>query len=125
LAEDYKQQIKELHTKKIALENLIKECEKNEVYKKIRRIANEEVNNMLAKSKDLLMLATSSVLESIMKDPAKYNFLINSNQWHTLHPNFIDKYRSLILDDSHILFEVMTRELTNKIIESIILKHAH
>jgi hypothetical protein len=124
LAIDYKQQIKELHRKKVALESQIEECEKNKVYKKIRRVAEEEVNNTLSKSKELLMLAISSVLESITKDPARYYFLINSNQnnyykWQTPHHNFTDMYRSLILEDSQKLFEVMTRELTNKILEMV------
>jgi hypothetical protein len=124
LAEDYKQQTKELLKKKIALEGLIEKCENNEVYKKIRRIAEEEVNNTLSKSKELLTLAISSVLESIMRDPARYYFLINSNQnnyykWQTPHHNFTDMYRSLILEDSQKLFEVMTRELTNKILEMV------
>jgi hypothetical protein len=127
VSEDYKQQIEELRKKKMALESLIKEFENNEIYKKIRRVAEEEVNNTLSKSKDLLTLAISSILESIMKDPIRYNFLINSNQyndnkWQTIHPNFIEMYRSLILDDSQKLFKVMARELTNKIIESTILK---
>jgi hypothetical protein len=124
MSEDYKQQIKELRKKKIALEGLIKEFENNEVYKKIRRIVEEEVNSTLSKSKDLLTIAISSVLESIIKDPTKYNFLINSNQHNDdkPHPNFIDMYRSLILDDSQKLFEAMARELTNKIIESTISK---
>ena len=126
LAEDYKQQIEELRRKKIALEGLIEKCENSEVYKKIRRTAEEEVNNTLSKSRDLLMLAISSILESISKDPTKYNFLVYSNQynkdkWHTLHPNFTDMYRSLILNDSQKLFEVMTRELTNSIIDNFIL----
>jgi uncharacterized protein (UPF0147 family) len=128
LAEDYKQQIEELRRKKIVLESLIEKCENSEVYKKIRRTAEEEVNNTLSKSRDLLMLAISSILESISKDPTKYNFLVysnqyNNNKWHTPHPNFIDMYRSLILDDSQRLFQVMTRELTNNIIGSTILKH--
>ena len=131
LSEDYKQQIDELRRKKVALEGLIMEFENNEVYQKIRRIVGKEVNNTLSKSKDLLTLAISSVLESITKDPARYNFLINflinSNQynydkWQTPHPNFIDMYSSLIMDDSQKLFQVMTRELTNNIIEGTILK---
>jgi uncharacterized protein (UPF0147 family) len=128
MSEDYKQQIDELRSKKIALEGLIREFENDKVYKKIRRIAGEEVNNTLSKSKELLTLAVSSVLESIVRDPNKYNFLINGNRyddgkWHTPHPNFIGMYRSLILNDSQALFEVMARELTDNIIESTILKH--
>jgi hypothetical protein len=57
LVEDYKQQIEELSRKKIALEGLIEKCENNEVYKKIRRTIEEEVNNTLSESKDLLILA--------------------------------------------------------------------
>jgi hypothetical protein len=125
LAGDYEQQMEELRSKKIALKGLIERCENNEVYKKIRRIAEEEVNNTLSKSRDLLMLAISCVLESISKDPTKYNFLVNSNhfnndKWHTTYSNFIDVYRSLILYDSQKLFEVMTRELINKILERVI-----
>jgi hypothetical protein len=70
---------------------------------KIRRIAKEEVNNTLSKSKNLLSLAVSSVIESIMNDPARYNFLINSKQdddkWSLSNPNFLDSYRSLILNE--------------------------
>jgi hypothetical protein len=121
MSEDYKQQIDELRGKKMALGSLIREFEDHKVYKKIRRIAEEEVSNTLSRSKDLLMLAVSSVIESIMNDPTRYNFLINSNhynddKWSASHPNFIDMYRSLILDDSRKLFEIMERELTSKII---------
>jgi hypothetical protein len=120
MSEDYNQQVEELRRKKIGLESLIRKFEDDKVYRQIRRIAQEEVNNTLSKSRDLLTLAISSVLESIMKDPTKYNFLINSNQYNAHpHPNFIDMYRSVILDDSQRLFEVMIRSLTNKIIGSI------
>ena len=120
MSEDYKQQIEELRRKKIALEGLIEECEKNEVYKKIRRIAEEEVNNTLSKSKDLLKLSVASVLESISQDPDRYNFLINSNryqpgQYSGLHPN-IDAYRRLILDEAQRLFELMAKDLTSRIV---------
>ena len=120
MSEDYNQQVEELRRKKIGLESLIRKFEDDKVYRQIRRIAQEEVNNTLSKSRDLLTLAISSIIESIMKDPTKYNFLINSNQYNAHpHPNFIDMYRSVILDDSQRLFEVMIRGLTNKIIGSI------
>jgi hypothetical protein len=126
MSEDYKQQIEELRRKKMALESLIKKFENNKVNMKIRRIAEEEVNNTLSKSKNLLTLAVSSVIESIMNDHTGYNFLINSNQykddkWSASHPIFIDKYRSLILDNSQALFEFMEKELTDNIIERAIL----
>jgi hypothetical protein len=127
LSEDYRQQIEELREKKMVLESLIRESENNKVYTKIRRFAQEEVNNTLSKSKNLITLAVSSVIESIMNDPARYNFLINSNQYNDdkgseSHHNSIDTYRSLILDDSQALFDVMEKELTDNIIEKTILK---
>ena len=128
MSEDYNQQVEELRRKKIGLDSLIRKFEDDKVYRQIRIIAQEEVNNTLSKSRDLLTLAISSIIESIMKDPTKYNFLINSNQynndkWSASHRNFIDMYRSLILNDSQALFKFMEKELTDNIIESTILKH--
>lgn len=126
LSEDYKQQLDELHRKKIALENLIREFENNEVYKKIRRIAEEEANNALSKSKDLLTLAVSSVIEAVIQDPTTFNFLINSSQHsngsYKTSQSYIDVYRALILNEAQKLFEIMTRDLANKIIERAIAK---
>jgi uncharacterized protein (UPF0147 family) len=69
MSEDYNQQVEELRRKKIGLESLIRKFEDDKVYRQIRRIAQEEVNNTLSKSRDLLTLAISSIIESIMKDP--------------------------------------------------------
>jgi hypothetical protein len=65
-------------------------------------------------------LAVVSVLESIRQDPDKYKFLINSNQYYlgphaASHP-YIDAYRTVILDESQKLFELMARNLTNEIV---------
>ncbi len=124
--EDYNQQIKELNRKKIRLEGLVKEFENNKVYKKIRLTAEEEVNNTLSKSKDLLKLAVSSVIESIRRDPTKYNFLINSTVYNNgsqkVSQPFINVYRALISNEAEKVFEIMKKELTNKIIESAIAK---
>src|SRR5215216_2259413 len=125
LSEDYKQQIEELHRKKIGLEGLIREFENNEVYKKIIRIAEEEVNNSLSKSGYLLKLAVASVIESIVRDPDRYNFLVNSNiytgkQHSASHP-YISIYRTLILDEAQQLFELIVRDLTSRFINETVL----
>ena len=122
MSEDYNQQVEELRRKKIGLESLIRKFEDDKVYRQIRRIAQEEVNNTLSKSRDLLTLAISSIIESIMKDPTKYNFLINSNQYQDgQHMAFIDVYRTLILDEAQKLFESMVRDLTSRIINEVAL----
>ncbi|HEU4446525.1 MAG TPA: hypothetical protein VFR94_17775 [Nitrososphaeraceae archaeon] len=113
--EKYKQEIENLHKRKTKLENLLREFGNNNGYRKIRQAAEEEVTNSLSKRKDLLKLATISVIESITKDPTKYNFLINSSLYNGGQP-YIDMYRALILDEAQKVFELMVRELTSTIV---------
>jgi hypothetical protein len=116
LAEDYKRRIKELHRKKLALENLMN----NGQYKKVRQVAEKEVNNSLSPRRDLLKLAVVSVLEGIRQNPNKYNFLINSSQYYSgqyaASQSYIDAYRTMILDESQKIFELMEKDLTRRII---------
>ncbi|HET6715920.1 MAG TPA: hypothetical protein VFG90_02230 [Nitrososphaeraceae archaeon] len=116
VSEKYKKEIKNLQKEKIRLEILMN----NGQYEKVRQIAEKEVNNSLAKRRDLLNLAVVSVLESIRQDPDKYNFLINSSkyyggQYSTSHL-YIDAYRIMILDESQKLFELMARNSTSEIV---------
>jgi hypothetical protein len=127
MSEDYNQQIEELYKKRVGLEGLVKEFEnKNEVYKKIRQTTEKEVNNTLSKSKDILRLAISSVIESIVRDPTRYNFLTNSNIYNNgsqkVTQPYIEGYRALILDEAQKIFEILTRDLTNQIMENTIAK---
>ena len=59
-----------------------------------------------------------------MTDPTKYNFLINSTVYNNgsqkVSQPFIDVYRALISNEAEKVFEIMKKELTNKIIESAI-----
>ena len=79
-------------------------------YEKVRQIVKEEVTNSLSKRRDLLNLAVSSVIESIIRDPDKYSFLVSSSvynggQYAASH--YVDIYRTLILDEAQKVFEVM------------------
>jgi hypothetical protein len=119
MSEDYRQQIKELHKKKIELENLLRKFENNDSYKKIKKTVGEEVNNTLSNSMNLLKLALASILEATSQDQDKYNFLVNSNQRYGKYAAsnpFIEAYRNLILDEAMKLFELMKRDLTSRII---------
>jgi hypothetical protein len=116
VSEKYKKEIKNLQKEKIRLEILMN----NGQYEKVRQIAEKEVNNSLAKRRDLLKLAVASVLESLRQDPDKYNLLIKSNQYY-LGPYaasnpYIDAYRNVILDESQKLFELIARNLTSGIV---------
>jgi hypothetical protein len=89
-------------------------------YKKIRQIVEEEVTNILSKRRDLLKLAVSSVIESIIRDPDKYNFLVSSSIYNggqcAASQPYIDLYRALILDEAEKVFELKVRDLTHRII---------
>jgi hypothetical protein len=116
VSEKYKKEIKNLQKEKIRLEILMN----NGQYERVRQIAEEEVNNSLAKRRDLLNLAVVSVLESIRQDPDKYNLLINSSKYYggqySTSNLYIDAYGGLILDEAQKLFELMARDLTDGIV---------
>jgi predicted transcriptional regulator len=113
--EKYKGEVKSLRKEKTKLSTLIAKFENCNEYKRIRQIAEEEVTNSLSKRRDLLKLATTSVIESVTRDPTKYNFLINSSLYNGGQP-YIDMYRALILDEAQKIFELMVRDLTNTIV---------
>ena len=89
-------------------------------YKKVRQIVEEEVTNMLSKRRDLLKLAVASVVQSIIRDPDKYGFLVNSSVYnggqYVASQPYIDVYRTLILDEAQKIFESTVRDLTSRII---------
>lgn len=118
--DEYKEEIKNLHKKKARLEALMS----SDHYKRVKQVAEEEVINSLSENKYLLKLAISSVIESIIKDPDKYNFMINSSQFNqgqesaSSTPKYIEIYRSIVQDDAEKLFEAMKSDLTNRIINN-------
>jgi predicted transcriptional regulator len=114
--EKYKKEIRDLQKQKISLETLMN----NGRYEKVRHIVEKEINNSLSERRDLLKLAVVSVLESIRQDPNKYNYLINTSQYsggqYAALQSYIDAYRTIILDESQKLFELMERDMTRRII---------
>jgi hypothetical protein len=117
VSEKYKKEIKNLQKEKRGLEILMS----NGQYEKVRQIAEKEVNNSLSKPRDILKLAVASILESLRQNPNKYNFLVNTNQYYggqyAASQSYIDAYRTMILDESQKLFELMKRDLTRGIID--------
>jgi transposase len=124
MLDDYKEEIKNLQKKKIRLEILMNSGR----YNKIRQIAEEEITNSLSKRRDLLKLAVSSVIESIIRDPGKYSFLISNSIYnggqHAASQPYIDVYRALILDEAQKVFELMVRDLTSRIINEAALTNS-
>ena len=114
VADKYREEIKNLQKKKIRLEILLSGGK----YEKVKKIAEKEITSILSKRRDLLKLAVSSVIESIIRDPGKYNFMVSCNTYNgnaASHP-YIDVYRTLILDEAQKLFDLMVGGLTTRII---------
>jgi hypothetical protein len=116
VSEEYKEEIRNLQKKKIRLQILMSSGQ----YKKIRQIVEEEVTNSLSKRRDFLKLAVSSVIESIIKDPDRYSFLVGNSMYngvqHAASQPYIDVYRALILSEAEKVFELMVQDLTSRII---------
>ena len=116
VSDKYKKEIKNLQKEKIRLEVLMN----NGRYEKVRQIVEGEVTDLLSKKRDFLKLAVSSVIESIIRDPDRFSFLVssivyNGGQYASSRP-YIDVYRTLILDETQKVFELMVRDLTSRII---------
>jgi hypothetical protein len=125
VSEKYGKEIETLRKEKIGLETLVKKFENSNEYKKIRQATEEEVTKALSNRKDLLKLAVSCVTEAMIRNPEKFDFLVKNSRYYgghydTSQPNFTDVYRALLLDDAQRLFEMMTRGLTNKIINDAV-----
>jgi hypothetical protein len=116
ILDDYNEEIKNLQKKKIGLQILMNSGR----YEKIRKIVDEEVTNILSKRRDLLKLAVASIMESLIRNPDKYNFLVSSSVYnggqHATSQPYIDVYRTLILDEAQKVFELMVQDLTSRII---------
>ncbi|HKI09501.1 MAG TPA: hypothetical protein VKA09_13995 [Nitrososphaeraceae archaeon] len=120
VSEKYKTEIENLHKEKTRVETLLKKFGNSNEHKRIRQAAEEEVTNILSKGRDLLKLATSSVIESILRDPTKYNFLVNSSLYNSgqyaASKPYIDVYRALILNEAEKIFELLVRDVTSAIV---------
>ncbi len=124
VSQKYREEIKNLDKEKRRLETLVKIFENSNEYRRIRQAAEETVTNSLLKRKDHLKLAVSCVTEAMIRDPVKSNFLINSSlsysgQHVSSQRNYADVYRVLILDDAEKLLELMTRNLTSRVIDDV------
>jgi hypothetical protein len=139
----YKQQAEKLanlQSKKIALEDLVKQFEKNnEEYLKINQTVRENVSSILSDGKVLLRLALDSLIGSIRNDPAKYSPLIyyynnvspttrtnsfcmyggqQQQQYIPSQDYFIEHYTAMLLNEAEKLYNKLVKDLTNRIIDN-------
>jgi hypothetical protein len=124
VSQRYGDEIMNLEKEKGRLETIVKIFKNSNEYKKIKQIAEGEANTVLSKSKDLLNLAISSVIESVIRDPVRFNLLViqYGDRHQKASRSFIDFCRALVLDEVQKLFDVMVRDLTDKIINESALR---
>ena len=73
----FDESISNLQSKKIALEDLVRQFENNnEEYLKINQTVKDKVSSILSDGKGLSRLALYSLIESIRNEPIKYSSLI-------------------------------------------------
>ena len=111
------------------LEALVSRFKSNyEEYLKIKQRVEEEVRSVLTDGKVLLQFALAAVVETFRRNPGKYNSLLahnissSSTKISTQEPLPLhnEDYKTMILEESHKLYNELIKELVNRIIISIV-----
>jgi hypothetical protein len=131
-----RREIEKIYNEKTSLSALVSKFKNNnEEYLKIKQAAEEEVKDVLTKSKLSLKFATLSVIESLRSNPELYNFVIYDNSNNTpiscgsnspslmlsgrqKRQVFNDSYTAVILEEAEKLYNQLTTEVTNRVIAS-------
>jgi HSP90 family molecular chaperone len=131
-----RREIGKLYNEKARLEAIVTGFKNSngEYLNKIKEATEEKVKDVLTNSKLLLKFATFSVIESLRTNHELYNFisystsvettsttygsnylsLISEQQQHQQQA-FNDSYTALILEESEKLYNMLTTELTNRV----------
>jgi hypothetical protein len=98
----------------------------NEEYLKIKQRVEEEVTSVLMNGKVLLQFALASIIEAIRRNPDKYNNLLahnisSSTKTSTQEPVPFhnEDYKTMIIEESHKLYNELIKELVNRIMSSV------
>ena len=97
----------------------------NEEYLKIKNTVEEEISRFLKDGKVLLQFALASIIESIRRNPDKYNdhLVGNASLSSTMAANQsllsnIEDYKDMILDESKMLYDSLLHHFTNSIMDN-------
>jgi len=132
--------IDQLESEKIRLEQLVKQFKHNDKeYLKIERKIQSKVTNLLSDGKSVLKVAVDSLMKSMRKDPQKYINLIYYNQNssasrytehkyingqpYTSFDYFREVYKSILLEEAEKLFNKLVKELTEQMINEYSAKY--
>jgi hypothetical protein len=93
----------------------------NEEYLKIKKTVEEEVSKFLTDGKVLLQVALASVIESIRRNPDKYNDLLVGNASLSSTPaqysllSHIEGCKDTILEAADKLYDILLKHFTSTI----------
>jgi hypothetical protein len=138
-----RREIESLQNEKARLDALLTGFKNNnEEYLKIKQAAEEKVKDVLTDGKLLLKIATLSVIESLRSNPELYNFVSYSISNNTTisygstcpslilsgqqqkQQSFNDSYTALILEEAEKLYNKLTTELTDRVMEAAVDKES-
>jgi hypothetical protein len=128
----YRQQAEKiayLQSKKIALEDLVRQFESNNgQYLKITQTVKDKVSSFLSDGKGLLRLALYSLIDSIRNEPVKYSPLICNNNYNSQyydasygqqHVYFMEAQISMLVHEAEKLYNKLVKDLANRIIYDV------
>ena len=97
----------------------------NEEYLKIKNTVEEEISRFLKDGKVLLQFALASIIESIRRNPDKYNdhLVGNASLSSTMAANQsllsnIEDYKDMILDEAKRLYDRLVKHFINSIMHN-------
>ena len=97
----------------------------NEEYLKIKNTVEEEISRFLKDGKVLLQFALASIIESIRRNPDKYNdhLVGNASLSSTMAANQsllsnIEDYKDMILDEAKRLYDRLVKHFINSIMDN-------
>jgi hypothetical protein len=98
----------------------------NEEYLKIEKTVEEKVKSVLTDNKQILQFALASIIESIGRNPDKYNDLLVGNASLSSTPaqysllSHIEGCKDAILEAADKLYDILLKHFTNSIMENAV-----
>jgi hypothetical protein len=125
LCERKREEAANLNNEISRLEAIISRFKNNkEKYLKIKKTVEEEVRSVLTDSKVFLRFALASVIESIRRNPEKYNDLLVGNASLSSTPaqysllSHIEGCKDAILEAADKLYDILLKHFTNSIMDN-------
>jgi predicted nuclease with TOPRIM domain len=108
----------EIELEKMKLENFVKDFRyNNRGYNKIRKVARQEVENILSDNRRMLEMALKSLIGSLHLDPKKFEILYYNMSTMEISD---DNNEKLIIEQAKKFYDEMLERIPNSVVENVV-----